>query len=430
MMVSEQLSQLSYIVSELFCLALAVNLLWKLKSGSEINRDIRNLRNIIFDYLILCITDILFAVISGAHAAVSLIMAVSISSAMAGCYLWYRYTYDRLYPERAVTGWKVYAEKVPAAGMCLLNLISAFTGWVFYIDKDGNYQEGPLFWIQVAVSYAYLLTAMVNIISGLIKTDSKTKKKECTTYIVYIIIASAIETMEDCFPHIPMLEFGVYLVIQNIFLNLYVEAERKFVRKKRELNESRISIMLSQIQPHFIYNVLAVIQDMCHGKAPEAEQVTMEFARYLRGNIDSLGQRDLIPFEKELDHTKSYLALEKKRFGDDILHVEYDITAKDFRLPALTLQPIAENAVHYGVMKRECGGSIRISTEETDVSYIIKVTDDGDGFDPAQQKNDGLSHVGITNVRGRLKEMCGGSLNIISAPGAGTTAEIIIPRNK
>ena len=201
------------------------------------------------------------------------------------------------------------------------------------------------------------------------------------------------------------------------------------IKQEREMSELRKKIMLSQIQPHFLYNTLAVLQDMCHGKAPEAEQTTIEFAEFLRGNLDSLSQSEPIPFEQELRHTKNYLTLETKRFGD-LLKVDYDIRATAFSLPALTLQPIVENAVRYGVMQREDGGTVRITAEEKDNTFVVTVVDDGVGYDVMVPKADGRTHIGITNVRSRLETMSHGTLKISSVPGKGTTAVITIPKEE
>lgn len=420
----------AYSILEAFCAALAANLLWKLNNGSEVSRDIRNLRYMIIDYLIQIVTDTLFYSLIRHIMAASIIWALSLSSAVVGCFLWYKYIKERLYPNKFCSKRAKLMEMIPVTVMCMLNMISIFTGWVFRLN-GGSDISGSLFWLQCAVNHLYLLISIILIFAKMIKSRFTGRIKEYVTYLFYITIAVIIAVFEADFPeNVPALEIGIYLVIQNMFLSLYVEAEKDYVRKKREIDESRISIMLSQIQPHFIYNVLAVIQDMCHGKAPEAEETTVEFARYLRGNIDSLGQRQLIAFKDELDHTMSYLALEKKRFGEDTLDVKYDIREKNFNIPTLTLQPLVENAVHYGVMKCSDGGSIVITAEADESNYIVRVTDDGEGFDPSVPKNDGRIHVGINNVRVRLKEMCGGTLNIISAPGEGTTAEILIPKSK
>ena len=209
--------------------------------------------------------------------------------------------------------------------------------------------------------------------------------------------------------------------------------DKKFKQEKineleNELLQNQISIMLSQIRPHFLYNALVAIQELCHIDPETASEAVGEFSNYLRGNLDSLSIKKTIPFERELRHVENYLSLEKKRFGDK-LNVVYDIGARDFQIPALTLQPIVENAVRHGVTKREEGGSVTISTRETKAEDIITVTDDGVGFDSScAPKYDERVHVGIENVRSRLLSMCGGSLSVQSKPGAGAVAVITIPK--
>lgn len=187
--------------------------------------------------------------------------------------------------------------------------------------------------------------------------------------------------------------------------------------------------MLSQIQPHFLYNTLCAIQAMCTENPPEAARTTALFASFLRGDLDSLSRKEPVTFEQELKHTRNYLELEQKRYGER-LHIAYDIKATAFSLPTLTLQPIVENAVNHGLSEREEGGTVRISSEETERAYLITVEDDGVGFDASAPGEDGRLHIGIANVRGRLRAMCGGTLTVKSAPGEGTTAVIAIPKEE
>ena len=103
------------------------------------------------------------------------------------------------------------------------------------------------------------------------------------------------------------------------------------------------------------------------------------------------------------------------------------LPSTDFVLPALTVQPLVENAIKHGLMRLEKGGSVIIRTYETQTHFCVEVKDDGVGFDtnlPVDEKK----HVGIHNIRGRLKAMVNGELNIESAPGAGTKATIMIPK--
>lgn len=204
-----------------------------------------------------------------------------------------------------------------------------------------------------------------------------------------------------------------------------IEAERQAMELK--LQESHISIMLSQIQPHFLYNTLNSIYHLCETNPMRAKYMVNSFSEYLRNNLSSLEETGLISFETELSHITTYLDIEKVRF-EDTLEIEYDVQCSDFSLPVLTVQPIVENAVKHGTSKKRGGGKVIISTLEDKENYIIKVSDTGCGFDPTKPKNDGKRHVGIENVKQRLSNMCGGSLTIESEVGVGTVATIRIPK--
>ena len=213
--------------------------------------------------------------------------------------------------------------------------------------------------------------------------------------------------------------------LQGLLESQRIEAEKREMELK--LQESQISIMLSQIQPHFLYNTLNSIYHLCETNPMRARSMVNFFAEYLRNNLSALEESGLISFENELEHIKTYLEIEKIRF-EDTLEIEYDIKCDEFYLPVLTVQPIVENAVKHGTSKKRGGGKVLISTQEDESNYIIKVSDTGCGFDPSVPKNDGKIHVGIENVRQRLFNMCGGSLTIESEVGVGTLVTIMIPK--
>ena len=213
--------------------------------------------------------------------------------------------------------------------------------------------------------------------------------------------------------------------VKGVLESQRMEAEKQAMEMK--LQESQISIMLSQIQPHFLYNTLNSIYQLCETNPMRARSMVNFFAEYLRNNLSTLEAPGLISFETELSHIKTYLEIEKIRF-EDSLEIEYDIKCVDFSLPVLTVQPIVENAVKHGTSKKRGGGKVTISTDENKESHIIKVFDTGCGFDPSNPKDDGKRHVGIENVRQRLFNMCGGSLSIESEVDKGTLATIIIPK--
>ncbi len=207
----------------------------------------------------------------------------------------------------------------------------------------------------------------------------------------------------------------------------YKEAIR-YQQMQKELYEAKVGVMVSQIRPHFIYNALTSIAMMCTIDPETAQEATVTFADYLRGNMDSLNQSKPVPFTTELEHLKKYLYIEKLRF-DDLLNVEYDIQTVDFQLPLLSIQPLVENAVKHGVGMKEDGGTVTIATKETDTAYEIIIKDDGVGFDTeAPKEDDGRSHVGMENTKKRLHDMCGAKVVIDSEIGKGTTATVILPK--
>lgn len=231
--------------------------------------------------------------------------------------------------------------------------------------------------------------------------------------------------------------FGVglilFIVIQYVVATKNIQRMyRMWIRSKdleKELIEGRIAVMLSQIQPHFLYNSISSIQELCLSEPKKAYDALAKFAHFLRGNMDSLTSSTPITIEQELRHVKNYLALEKIRF-EERLQVKYEIEEGGFFIPALTIQPIVENAVRYGISKKKDGGTITISTKRTKERYVVTIADDGEGFDLALLSNgrDGRSHIGMENVRKRLKAQCGGILEVRSSRD-GTVARIILPAN-
>ena len=224
-----------------------------------------------------------------------------------------------------------------------------------------------------------------------------------------------------------MLLIFFYRGIKQIVMDY--QASVKNQKMKEELENSRITVMLSQIQPHFLYNSLTSVMDLCDRDPKQAKAAIADFAGYLRGNLSSLKVENLISFGTELEHIEKYLRLEKLRFQDE-LEVVYDIQTRDFMLPALSIQPLVENAVKHGVGQKIGGGTVTINTTETEDEYIICVTDDGVGFTEGEYSDDGGTHVGIENIKKRLDMMINARLEIESKIGEGTKACILIPKRR
>ena len=205
------------------------------------------------------------------------------------------------------------------------------------------------------------------------------------------------------------------------------ELENEKLALNAELTESRVSTMMSQIRPHFIYNTLGSIEQLCELDPPKAGELVHNFAKYLRGNFGELDNPKPILMSQEMEHVHHYINIENLRFPD--MTFSFQMNSNDFHIPALTIQPIVENAIKHGLMKLSKGGTIKVVSYETDDNYCVTVEDDGVGFD-TNILLDERKHVGIRNIRGRLKAMVNGTIEIESAIGTGTKVLITIPKGE
>jgi hypothetical protein len=203
------------------------------------------------------------------------------------------------------------------------------------------------------------------------------------------------------------------------------ELETEKIVLNAQLTESRVSTMMSQIRPHFIYNTLGSIEQLCNIDPQKAGELVHNFAKYLRGNFGELDNSKPILMSQEMEHVRHYISIENVRFPD--MTFSFEMKSNDFQIPALTIQPIVENAIKHGLMKLQKGGTIHVVSYETDTHYCVRVNDDGVGFD-TDVLLDERKHIGIRNIRGRLKAMVNGTLEIESTEGVGTKVLIMIPK--
>ena len=224
---------------------------------------------------------------------------------------------------------------------------------------------------------------------------------------------------------------GAMIVVLNIIpnsINAVAKAKKLETEKiilNAQLTESRVATMMSQIRPHFIYNTLGSIEQLCNIDPEKAGELVHNFAKYLRGNFGELDNPKPILMSQEMEHVRHYTSIENVRFPD--MTFSFEMNSDDFHIPALTIQPIVENAIKHGLMKLQKGGTIHVVSFETDTHYCVRVEDDGVGFD-TDVLLDERKHVGIRNIRGRLKAMVNGTLKIESTEGVGTKVLIMIPK--
>ena len=334
-----------------------------------------------------------------------------------------------------------------AAGSALTSIISAkYTHWYYIIDEQNVYQRQPYY----NVALVLIAVLFVLVVLQIVVCAKRLLVKQIVSLLLYILIPFTMVILQVVFkPGIGLTNIGMAISLIIIFIvnnvkitimeselnkkvlqqNMVLLNQNKVIaEKKEEIENLQLNMVITQMQPHFVFNVLNIIYYLCAKDTKLAQTAIDNFSSYLRTNIDSLVSDELAPFSKELEHVKNYLDLEKLRF-DEELEIEYDIGPTDFHLPMLVVQPLVENAVKHGIAKSPNGGKLIVRTIEDYDNYYIYVIDNGVGFDTKKKPaNDGRSHIGVENVRVRIEKRVNGKLEIFSTKGKGTTAVITIPK--
>jgi len=219
-----------------------------------------------------------------------------------------------------------------------------------------------------------------------------------------------------------------------VIYDLTEEQRREKERQELEnaLQMSRIRNSTSQMQPHFLYNALASIQEIILDDPAYAADLIGDFTVHLRSCVRAMASDAPIPFVQELENIRAYVNIEKMRFGRK-LRVELDAPVTDFQILPLSVQPLVENAIRHGIYERGArGGTVTVRTRERSDAFLVEVEDDGVGFDagafhpdmPAGQKDS----TGLRNIIFRLDKVMHAHVDIRSTPGLGTKVVITIPK--
>ena len=300
-------------------------------------------------------------------------------------------------------------------------LSAFFSRITFYIREDNTFQRGPLSFTCYIIS-AVLMAVLV---FQTFRLFPRVKKRDALIPLgstLAIIGGTALDFFG--FDIYPISFLTITMVSSTVFF--YIWLHLQFVREHEQalMAEQRIQIMMSQIQPHFLYNTLSTVQALCRLDPERAFDTLGKFGVYLRQNIDSLSQTEKIPFKKELDHTRIYAEIEMIRFP--YIHVEYDTPDIDFKVPSLTIQPLVENAIRHGVRIRK-DGLVSVTTRREAKEHVIVIRDNGKGFNVEEARQSDENHIGLRNVKERVEKMCGGTLHVDSRIGEGTCITIRIP---
>ena len=180
------------------------------------------------------------------------------------------------------------------------------------------------------------------------------------------------------------------------------------------LKYSELKALQSQINPHFLFNVLNTMTSLIRTNPEKAREVTIDLSNYLRYNLDNnVKSVELI---KELNQVDTYIKIEKVRFGDK-LNILYDVDESlyNFQIPSLIIQPLVENSIKHGILKKRDNGCVKIIIKKIGKDIEVIIEDDGVGIE--QTIIDNLDkqikeNIGLKNVHQRLKLLYGEGLNI------------------
>ena len=221
-----------------------------------------------------------------------------------------------------------------------------------------------------------------------------------------------------------VVEEAASLVSAQIELSVLRDQEERLAR-------AELRALRAQISPHFIYNALAAVAGDIHARPEEARELLIDFAEFTRYLFRD--GRSYVTLAEELDHVERYLRLEQARFRDS-LYVTLDIAA-DTRgavVPAMSVQPLVENAVRHGVERRAGSGRVVIESRRVGGDVELRVRDDGAGIEPERVPAvlaGAGGGIGLSNVDARLRATFGEryALRIESELGQGTTAIMTVP---
>jgi len=179
-----------------------------------------------------------------------------------------------------------------------------------------------------------------------------------------------------------------------------LERELQAAELERQLTAARLETLVSQLQPHFLFNTLNTLVSLMSTDPAQAESVVLNLSRLLRATLEAR-DKPLIPLRQEMELARDYIQIQQARFGEKLV-VDQDISAatRQCAIPPLILQPLLENAVKYSAEKNPSGARIVLLTRKMGEKLVVEIEDSGSGSDDVSQAGCG---VGLENVRARLK---------------------------
>lgn len=250
-----------------------------------------------------------------------------------------------------------------------------------------------------------VMTPVVTAVSGVPDADASAATRTLTYFTVFLVMVALLHAAH------------------------YYRAERarevRVAELARGLAEARLAALRTQLQPHFVFNVLNAVTTLVHADPMAADRMLTRFAELLRVILHEETEEHAL--ERELTLLARYVELMQLRFGDRIV-VEWAVsdTARGARVPFLVLQPLVENAYEHGLAGVEAGGRVRIGAARVGDMLELTVEDDGMGFSAHAEPKGG---IGLRNTRDRLVQLYGARATLVLEPvrGGGTRALVTLP---
>ena len=198
---------------------------------------------------------------------------------------------------------------------------------------------------------------------------------------------------------------GVYYVIR------YFQGLQRQDKERSELalknKEMQISLLKSQINPHFLFNTLNSISTLMHSSKDQARKMITQLGDVFRYALDS-HKTETVELNSEVQFIENYIKIQQVRFGDRLrFHKNIDPNCLSMRIPPMILQPLIENSVKYGIAPKEDGGNIYLTVKQEGPKIYFEVRDDGLGSKAKKVMDSGGSGVGMANTEMRLKSYYG-----------------------
>lgn len=308
------------------------------------------------------------------------------------------------------------------AAYVVVTVVAQFSDAILYFSTEERcVLPGP--WYPVIAAPPVLL--MLLDLGLLVRYRSLLSRRQRRAFSIYFVVPLLSVFLQAVFFGASVLVIGISfsaLVFLGFALADQTDAH---VRQREREAQRRAEITALQMRPHFIYNVMSSIYYLCEQDVTRAQQVTLDFTTYLRANFDAVAANGEVPFAKELEHTRAYLAVEQARFEGSLV-VEIDCPHTNFKLPPLTLQPLVENAVKHGVDPERPPLHVRVATREEPDAWVVEVLDDGPGIEDMLPAEENRASA-LTNIQERLAAR-GASLSVEPREAGGTAATIRIPK--